>query len=99
MLHFITKLTEKRNQQIKKTLIFKVLFIATGVLSTIWFLIRVIPKPSRATYPCIRTVTPIMSSFVIYLIAISGSVLAFKNTKRLLANKKYITTQSISIHL
>ncbi len=30
-----------------------------GLLALIWFLIRVIPKPSRATYPCQRVAFPL----------------------------------------
>jgi hypothetical protein len=63
-----------------KTLI-KLGFIAIGISSTIWFLIRVIPKPQRATYPCMRAAAPVMSAFVIYLLTLSGSVLAFQKAR------------------
>jgi hypothetical protein len=59
----------------------KLIFIALGISSTIWFLIRVIPKPQRATYPCMRAAAPVMSGFIIYLISLSGSVLAFRKAK------------------
>jgi hypothetical protein len=49
-----------------------------GIASTIWFLVRVIPKPSRASYPCMKVAAPIMSGFVIYLISMTGSVWAFR---------------------
>ncbi|MBK9390959.1 MAG: DUF362 domain-containing protein [Bacteroidetes bacterium] len=49
------------------------LFILLGIGSTIWFLCRVIPKPSRASYPCVRAVAPFMSGFVLYLFSI-GSI-------------------------
>jgi len=39
----------------------------SGATALIWFLIRVIPKPSRAAYPCQRAAFPIASSFVIWL--------------------------------
>ena len=57
---------------------FKILFFLIGIFSLIWFLIRVIPKPSRATYPCMKAAMPIASSFVIYLLSLSGSFLLFK---------------------
>jgi hypothetical protein len=50
----------------------RLVFIVLGIASTIWFLSRVIPKPSRAVYPCMRTVAPIMSGFVIYLLSLGG---------------------------
>ena len=39
----------------------------TGLASLLWFLIRVIPKPSRAGYPCMRVAAPLASTFIIYL--------------------------------
>ena len=49
-----------------------IFFFLMGIVSTIWFLIRVIPKPSRASYPCVRAAAPVMSGFVIYLLSLSG---------------------------
>jgi hypothetical protein len=56
----------------------KISFIILGIVSIIWFLIRVIPKPQRATYPCMRVTAPLASSFVIYILGISGSIVSFK---------------------
>ena len=56
----------------------KITFILFGAGSIIWFLIRVIPKPSRATYPCMRATYPIISVFVVYLIAMFTSMFLFK---------------------
>ncbi len=53
---------------IEKLTLVRISFILTGIASTVWFLIRVIPKPSRATYPCMRAAAPIMSGFVIYIL-------------------------------
>ena len=41
-----------------------------GLLALIWFLVRVIPKPNRATYPCQRIAFPLASGFVIWLMGI-----------------------------
>ena len=65
-------------------------FVVLGVISTLWFLIRVIPKPSRATYPCMQAASPIMSGFVIWLLSLSGSALAFKEAKNKLLEAKYL---------
>lgn len=67
-----------------------IIFIITGLASTIWFLIRVIPKPSRASYPCMKAAAPLMSGFVIYLLSLSGAVMAFKGAGRKLRQAKYI---------
>ena len=39
----------------------------------IWFLVRVIPKPSRAAYPCQRAAAPVASAFVVWLLAVWGA--------------------------
>lgn len=67
----------KRNTS-KKGLWSRITFLAIGIASTVWFLIRVIPKPSRATYPCMRAAAPFMSSFVIYLLTLGGASVLLK---------------------
>lgn len=54
-----------------------------GLVSLLWFLIRVIPKPSRATYPCQRAAFPIASAGVVWLCGIAVSSLAYCRAKRL----------------
>jgi len=55
----------------------RILFPLFGIGALIWFLVRVIPKPSRATYPCMRVAYPIASSFVIYILGLTVSAFAF----------------------
>jgi hypothetical protein len=69
-------------------LISGLIFIGMGLSATIWFLIRVIPKPSRASYPCMQAAAPFMSSFVIYLISLWGGFKAFSKSNRLLKQGK-----------
>jgi hypothetical protein len=61
-----------------------------GLLSLLWFLIRVIPKPSRATYPCQRAAFPIASAFVVWLTAVIVSSLAYCKAKRLALGGRYL---------
>lgn len=56
----------------------KVLFFLFGTGSIIWFLIRVIPKPSRAAYPCMRASYPVMSAFVVYITGMVSSLFLFR---------------------
>jgi hypothetical protein len=53
-----------------------------GLFSLLWFLVRVIPKPSRATYPCQRAAFPVASSFVIWVMAVLGSSFAWRQSRR-----------------
>jgi len=68
----------------------KVIFIVMGILSTVWFLMRVIPKPSRVTYPCVRAAAPFMSGFVIWLLSLTGSVFVFKKSFERLKKARYM---------
>jgi hypothetical protein len=65
----------------KKSFYVKFSFIFMGIASTIWFLVRVIPKPTRATYPCMRVAAPIMSGFVIWLLSLTGAITSFRKAK------------------
>jgi hypothetical protein len=61
-----------------------------GISATIWFLVRVIPKPSRAQYPCMQAAAPIMSSFVIYLLGVSASIFSYHKFKAYFKSSRYI---------
>jgi hypothetical protein len=68
----------------------RLLLIIMGILSTAWFLIRVIPKPSRATYPCMQVAAPVMSGFIVYLLSLSGITLAFRKARQSILRGRYI---------
>lgn len=53
-------------------------FCFIGLVSLIWFLVRVIPKPSRATYPCMKIAMPIAYSFMAYIVSMISSVILFR---------------------
>src|SRR5690242_11822376 len=56
-------------------------FSGMGLFSLLWFLVRVIPKPSRAAYPCQRDAFPVASSFVIWVTALLGSAFALRKAR------------------
>lgn len=61
------------------------LFLVTpviGFIALLWFLIRVIPKPSRATYPCQRAAFPLASGFICWLLGLGGSVMILRRARR-----------------
>ncbi|MCK4275793.1 MAG: DUF362 domain-containing protein, partial [Phycisphaerae bacterium] len=60
------------------------LFPIIGLAALIWFLIRVVPKPSRAEYPCQRVAAPLASSFVVWLLGVVGSTVILHRAKRAL---------------
>jgi len=62
----------------------------TGLLALIWFLVRVIPKPSRATYPCQRVAQPLASAFVVWVLGLIGSTVAYRKARRLWAQSHWL---------
>jgi hypothetical protein len=60
-----------------------------GLPALIWFLIRVIPKPSRAIYPCQRAAFPIASSFVVWLLGLGTSAFALNKVRRRVRESRY----------
>ena len=60
----------------------RLLFPVIGLAALIWILIRVIPKPSRINYPCIRTAMPIASGFIGYIFMLLLSAAAFIKSKK-----------------
>ena len=48
-----------------------------GLAALVWFLFRVISKPSRATYPCQRAAFPLAASFIIWISGALGVRMLF----------------------
>jgi hypothetical protein len=75
----------------------KSIFLVSGIAATLWFLSRVIPKPSRAYYPCVQAAAPVMAGFVVYLLSITGSMVVLKRIGVLLNNRKYLLALTMTI--
>jgi hypothetical protein len=60
----------------------RLLFPLLGIAAMVWILIRVIPKPSRLSYPCVQTAMPLASGFIGYLAMLALSGVAFFRTKK-----------------
>jgi hypothetical protein len=65
------------------------LFPIIGLLSLLWVIIRVAPKPSRLSYPCMKVAVPTATTFLAYIIAIFTSLFSFRKAKEKLAQSKY----------
>ncbi|UCC21936.1 MAG: DUF362 domain-containing protein [Planctomycetota bacterium] len=65
-------------------------FPVTGLLALVWFLIRVIPKPTRATYPCQRVAFPLASGFLVWLIGAITSVTAFRKASHYFERSRWV---------
>ncbi len=68
---------------------YKILFLLAGFFSLVWFFIRVIPKPSRASYPCMKATMPLAYAFLAYIVSLAGSVLFFKKAYSRIREKRF----------
>jgi len=68
----------------------KWLFPLTGLTALIWFLVRVIPKPSRAIYPCQRAAAPLASGFIVWLLGLVGSTIFVRKARRHWLKARYV---------
>jgi hypothetical protein len=82
LIEVIKKLTANKSFK-------KFSFLGLGLGSTIWFLVRVIPKPSRAAYPCMQASAPFMSAFVLYLLSVVTGITAWLKAKTFIKNRRY----------
>ncbi|HET9571168.1 MAG TPA: DUF362 domain-containing protein [Bacteroidales bacterium] len=84
--YFLRKTNECHSSKWYRTL----LFWGLGISSVLWFLIRVIPKPSRASYPCMQAAAPVMSGFVLYLLSFTGAWFGYRKLISNLKKHKYV---------
>jgi len=61
-----------------------------GLLSLIWFVLRVVPKPSRAAYPCQRVAGPLAGGFVVWLLSLVGAAFAFRKSRELFRQSRVL---------
>jgi len=66
------------------------LWIIMGLSAVIWVLIRVVPKPSRATYPCQKVAQPLAASFIAWLLGLAGSTLIMRRARSLFQKQRYM---------
>ena len=61
-----------------------------GLAAVVWLFIRVIPKPSRIGYPCMKVAAPIASGFILYFGGLAMSVFAFKKARERWSHQKHV---------
>ena len=60
-----------------------------GLAALLWILVRVIPKPSRANYPCQQAAIPLASGFIGYLLSFPAAVLACRKGRENARRARY----------
>ncbi|MFO7658245.1 MAG: FlgD immunoglobulin-like domain containing protein [Bacteroidales bacterium] len=66
------------------------LWIMVGLAAVIWVIMRVVPKPSRADYPCQRVAQPLAAGFIAWLLGLAGSTLIMRRARSLFQRKQYV---------
>ncbi len=69
----------------------KILFPVIGIGAIIWFLVRVVPKPSRAEYPCQKVAATIGGSFLLYIFGAISSMMLYEQIKTRFSRKAAFT--------
>ena len=59
-----------------------------GLLALVWYLVRVIPKPSRANYPCQRAAMPMALGGLAYLFSLFGVAASLRQGRKLLRQNR-----------
>jgi hypothetical protein len=65
------------------------LFPLMGLAALIWFLVRVLPKPSRAEYPCQRVAAPLALGGLGWFLSLFGMVSAFRHARQFIRQHRY----------
>ncbi len=74
------------------------LFPLVGFLALLWYLVRVIPKPSRASYPCQKVAAPLARGFLVWLGGMAGAgVLLGRARDRLRASRYWIAALALIV--
>jgi hypothetical protein len=64
-------------------------FLAMGLAAIIWVVVRVIPKPSRVTYPCMRVAMSLASGMLIQLGGVAISLLTLRKARETFKMSNY----------
>jgi uncharacterized protein (DUF362 family) len=70
-----------------------------GLAALAWFLLRVIPKPSRATYPCQRAAFPIASAFVLWACGSAAGIFSFAALRKLVRRYRWAAVSLCALTL
>ncbi len=54
-----------------------------GMAALVWFLLRVVPKPSRAGYPCQRVAAPLAGGFLLWIGGVLASLAVWRHAHTL----------------
>ncbi len=86
--HLDNGTVNERQSPLRHPLFPRLVLPIIGLLSTIWMLLRIIPKPTRASYPCMKVAAPLASTFIAYLVGGLVSLFSFKKARNALQQRR-----------
>jgi hypothetical protein len=69
---------------------YRLAFIITGLFAMLWVLFRVISKPQRIHYPCVKAASPFMWSFLSWLFTMGSGIFLFNKSREAMQRKAII---------
>jgi hypothetical protein len=60
----------------------RILFPFFGIVALVWFLVRVIPKPSRISYPCQQVAASVGGGFLLWLASALASLSVYRKLRQ-----------------
>ena len=77
------------NIRIEDEWLYYLAFPIIGALATIWILVRVIPKPTRLTYPCIKVAMPFAGTFITFITGLTLSVFSLTKLRKSMRTPRF----------
>ncbi|MBN1481515.1 DUF362 domain-containing protein [candidate division KSB1 bacterium] len=74
-----------------------ILFPLFGFSALLWVLVRLVPKPSRAAYPCMKIAAPVASTFLVWLVGLASSFFVFRQVRTKMPHSKTLALLLIFI--
>jgi hypothetical protein len=75
----------------------KLIFPIVGLVALVWVIVRVIPKPSRAEYPCQQAAIPVAFSFMAWISASTLGVFLVRISRNYFNRKRIIFAGALCI--
>lgn len=79
----------------RKGIFYRLFFPVFGLVSLIWFIVRVLPKPDRINYPCQQVAAPVAFTFLSSVAAYVALYFTISNFQKFFRQHRYILAFSI----
>ena len=88
---------KKNDAETRSKFYSRLIFSLLGLASIVWLLVRIIPKPSRAEYPCMKVAAPIAGGFIASLFAPFVALYSFRKAGRLFRQSRYVLAAALGV--